>query len=153
MAPALLPPPSLPARDHSARDLALSPLHLELSRRRGAAGRARARHLLTTRTALGAEVRFHDDGCVGVALGRAIAGISTRLWCGSPASGCICGVPLITSEVLDMQVQSRRDTRAAQRLMRKRLKKHNRGRIRIRQSDDASASCSGSSRLDPPSAS
>ena len=57
------------------------------------------------------------------------------------------------SEVLDMQVQRRRDTRAAQRLMRKRLKKHNRGRIRIRQSDDASASCSGSSRLDPPSAS
>jgi transposase-like protein len=57
------------------------------------------------------------------------------------------------SEVLDMQVQSRRDTRAAQRLMRKRLKKHNRGRIRIRQSDDASANCSGSSRLDPPSAS
>jgi len=31
------------------------------------------------------------------------------------------------SEVLDMQVQRRRDTRAAQRLMRKRLKKHNRG--------------------------
>jgi len=36
------------------------------------------------------------DGCVGVALGRAIAGISTKWWCGSPASGCICGVPSIT---------------------------------------------------------
>src|ERR1700720_4111944 len=57
---ALLPPPSLPARDHSARDLALSPLHLELSRRRGAAGRARARHLLRNRTALGSEVRSRD---------------------------------------------------------------------------------------------
>ena len=33
------------------------------------------------------------------------------------------------------------------------LRKNNRRRIRIRQSDDASASCSGSSRLDPPSAS
>jgi putative transposase len=32
------------------------------------------------------------------------------------------------------------------------LRKNNRARIRIRQSDDASASCSGSSRLDPPSA-
>src|SRR5580704_8957279 len=57
---ALLPPPSLPARDHSTLDLALSPLHLELSRRRGAAGRARARHLLRNRTALGAEVRSRD---------------------------------------------------------------------------------------------
>src|SRR6202043_2712202 len=32
------------------------------------------------------------------------------------------------------------------------LRKNNGGRTRIRQSDDASASCSGSSRLDPPSA-
>jgi transposase-like protein len=91
-------------------------------------------------------------------------------------------------EVLDMQVQRRRDTRAAQPLMRscpkskgvppkllvtdklrsyaaafRRLRltcRHEQGlrknigrRIRIRQSDDASANCSGSSRLDPPSAS
>src|SRR2546430_11594294 len=28
--------------------------------------------------------------------GRAIAGTSTRWWCGSPASGCIRGVPSIT---------------------------------------------------------
>ena len=27
---------------------------------------------------------------------RAIAGTSTRWWFGSPASGCICGVPSIT---------------------------------------------------------
>src|SRR5437016_12804996 len=33
------------------------------------------------------------------------------------------------------------------------LRKKNRRRIRLRQCDDASASCSGSSRLDPPSAS
>jgi len=35
--PALLAPPSLPARDHPARDLALSPLHPELPRCRGTA--------------------------------------------------------------------------------------------------------------------
>src|ERR1700731_3549594 len=58
--PALLPPPSLPARDHPARDLALSPLHPELPRCRGTAGRARARHLLRNGTALGAEVRSLD---------------------------------------------------------------------------------------------
>ena len=48
--PALLPPPSLPARDHPARDLALSPLHLELPRCRGTAGRTRARHFPTKRS-------------------------------------------------------------------------------------------------------
>src|SRR5437868_15129849 len=36
--PAQLSPPSVPARDHPARDLALSPLHPELPRCRGAAG-------------------------------------------------------------------------------------------------------------------
>src|SRR6266481_9938647 len=36
---ALLSPTSLPAADHPARDLALSPVHPELPRRRGAAGR------------------------------------------------------------------------------------------------------------------
>jgi transposase len=38
---ALLPPTSLPAADHPARDLALSPVHPELPRRGGATGRAR----------------------------------------------------------------------------------------------------------------
>jgi hypothetical protein len=57
---ALLPPPSLPARDHPARDLALSPLHPELSRCRGAAGQPRARHLLRNGAALGSEVRSRD---------------------------------------------------------------------------------------------
>ena len=35
-------------------------------------------------------------GCASVALGQAIVGISTRWWCGSPASGCISGVPSTT---------------------------------------------------------
>src|ERR1700752_2394909 len=56
----LLPPPSLPARDHPARDLALSPLHPELQRCRGTAGRPRARHFLRNGAALGAEVRSRD---------------------------------------------------------------------------------------------
>src|SRR5260370_27196737 len=57
---ALLPPPSLPARDHPARDLAPSPLNPELPRCRGAAGRTRARHLLRNGAALRAEVRSRD---------------------------------------------------------------------------------------------
>src|SRR5205809_3947297 len=58
--PAQLSPPSVPGRDHPARDLALYPVHPELPRCRGAAGRARARHLLRNGTALGAEVRSLD---------------------------------------------------------------------------------------------
>jgi hypothetical protein len=41
-----VPPSSLPARDHPACDLAVSSLHPELPRCRGAAGRAQARRLL-----------------------------------------------------------------------------------------------------------
>jgi hypothetical protein len=40
--------------------------------------------------------RRSRDGYAGVVHGRAIAGTSTRWWCGSPASGCICGVPSTT---------------------------------------------------------
>jgi len=40
---AQLPPPSLSARAHSTRDLAVSPLHPELSRHRGTPGRAGSR--------------------------------------------------------------------------------------------------------------
>src|SRR5438105_12587376 len=58
--PAQLSPPSVPARDHPARGLALSPVHSELPRCRGTAGRARARHLLRNGAALGAEVRSRD---------------------------------------------------------------------------------------------
>jgi hypothetical protein len=39
--------------------------------------------------------RSHD-GCASVVLHRAIAGIWTRWWCASLASGCICGVQSIT---------------------------------------------------------
>ena len=44
-------------RDHAARDLAVPPLHPELPRCRGTAGRARARHLLRERAQLSAEIR------------------------------------------------------------------------------------------------
>src|ERR1700739_1532965 len=57
---ALLPPPSLPARDHPTRDLAVSPLHPELSRRRGTPGRTRARHLVRNGAALGTKIRPRD---------------------------------------------------------------------------------------------
>ena len=33
------------------------------------------------------------DGCASAVQSRAIVGTSARWWCGSPASGCICGVP------------------------------------------------------------
>jgi transposase-like protein len=72
---------------------------------------------------VGAALGRSHDGCVGVALGRAIAGIDEMvvriagermyLWRAVDHEG----------EVLDMLVQSRRDTRAALRLMRKLLKK------------------------------
>jgi transposase-like protein len=57
------------------------------------------------------------------------------------------------SEVLDMQVQRRRDTRAAQRLMRKRLKKHNRGENSHQAVRRRERKLQRFSRLDPPSAS
>src|SRR5215472_15056117 len=50
---AVLPPSSLPARDHPARDLALSPLYPELPRCRGIAGRTRACHLIRDGAAMG----------------------------------------------------------------------------------------------------
>src|SRR6516165_6438627 len=46
----LLSPPPLSPGDHPACGLALSALHSELSRRRGTASRARARHLLRNRS-------------------------------------------------------------------------------------------------------
>ena len=42
----LVRPPPVPARDHPARDLALSPVHTELPGRRGTAGRTRRRCVL-----------------------------------------------------------------------------------------------------------
>src|SRR5467141_1899987 len=40
--------------------------------------------------------RCSRDGYGDAVHGRAIAGTSTRWWCGSPASKCICGVLSIT---------------------------------------------------------
>src|SRR5437762_10670220 len=72
-APVQLSPSPLSARDHPARNLAVSPLHLELSRCRGIAGRTRARHLLRNGAAMGGEVRSIDrataaplSGCRGL---------------------------------------------------------------------------------------
>ena len=61
--------------------------------------------------------------CGKAAHPRARDGTSTRWSSGSPGSGCTCGAPSTTREVLDMLVQRRRDTQAALRLMRKLLKK------------------------------
>src|SRR5438034_10428411 len=55
--PALLSPPPLPAADHPAGDLVVSPLHPQLSRCGGAPCRTRARYLLRNGAALGVEVR------------------------------------------------------------------------------------------------
>jgi len=184
---ALLPPPWLPARDHPARDLPLSPVHSELSRCRGAAGRTGTRHLLRNGAALGAEVRSHDCATAASASSSAerslaprrdgvrIAGERLYLWRAVDHEG----------EVLDMLVQRRRDSRAALRLMRKLLKKQGlapkllvtdklrsyaaafrrlrltclheqglpRGKLTSDRATTRAQSCSGSSRLDLPSAS
>jgi putative transposase len=117
---ALLPPPSLPARNHPTRDLALSPLHPELPRsERGLDisyetvrrwvlkfGPAIARRLRQRRPR--PSNRWHLDEMV-----VRIAGERTYLSRAVDYEG----------EVLDMLVQRRRDSRAALRLMRKLLKK------------------------------
>jgi len=91
-APAQLSPPSVPARDHPARDLALSPLHPELPRCRRTAGRARARHLLRNGAALGAEVRSRDRATAAPASpsGKRVAEVNNRRRYGSrhPGGGC-----------------------------------------------------------------
>src|SRR6516162_10863591 len=53
---------------------------------------------------------------------RAIDGTWTRWLFGSPASGCTCGVPS-TTKARSSTCWSRRDSRAALRLMRKLLRK------------------------------
>ena len=52
-----VPPPSLPARDHRPRRVALRPLPAQPANGRGDAARARDRRLLRDRSALGREVR------------------------------------------------------------------------------------------------
>src|SRR5271170_6076391 len=53
----LVRPPPIPAYDHPARRLALSPLHAQLSRRRGSTRGARSGCLLRDGAAMGLEVR------------------------------------------------------------------------------------------------
>jgi transposase-like protein len=108
---ALLPATSLPGADHPARNLALSPVHPELPRRRGAAGRAKfgpgfARRLRRSRPR--PSDLWHLDEMV-----VRIAGKRMYLWRAVDHEG----------EVLDTLVQRRRDKRAALRLMRKLLRK------------------------------
>src|SRR5215472_13957286 len=63
-------------------------------------------------------------GYASVVRGRAIAGISTRWWCGSPASGCICGGPPTTrARSLTCWFSADATPGGALRLMRKLLKK------------------------------
>src|SRR5450631_4232234 len=52
----------VPARDHSTGDLALSPVHAELSRRRGFAGGTRDRSLLRDSPPLGEPLWTDDRG-------------------------------------------------------------------------------------------
>jgi len=89
-------PASLATDRHPARRLAVPSFHPELSRCGGAACQAWARYLIRERSQLGAQIRTDDRSdlrrCVP---DRAIDGISTRLWSGSPANICTCGAQWI----------------------------------------------------------
>src|SRR6516162_679453 len=76
--PTLLLPPPLPARDHPARDLAVSSLHPELPRCRGPVGRARARYLLRNGAALGAEIWSRDRAALAPASPSAERSLASR---------------------------------------------------------------------------
>src|SRR5215813_10798613 len=98
-----LPPSSLSARDHPARNLAVSPLHPELPRCRGIAGRTRARHLLRNGTALGAEVRSRDRTTAASASTPAERSLAVGRDGGADRRRA--DVSLAEGEVLDMLVQ------------------------------------------------
>src|SRR6202008_1865921 len=121
----LLPPPSLPARDHPARDLALSPLHPELPRCRGTAGRTRARHLVRNGAAMGAEVRSGERATAAPRSSSAERSLAFGRDGGAHRRRAAVSVRAVDDEgeVLDMLVQRRRDSWSALRLMRKLLKK------------------------------
>ena len=173
---ALLPPSSLPARNHPARDLAhvrltLSYRDVELLAERGLdiSYETVRRWVLKFSPAIAGRLRRRrprpsDRWHLNEMVVR-IAGERMYLWRAIDHDG----------EVLEMLVQRRRDTRAALRLMRKLLKKQGLApkllltdKLRsyasgvrrlsltcphVSQSADATASSSGSSRLDLPSAS
>ena len=121
----LICPPPVPACDHPARRLALCPFHAQLSRRRRSARGARSGCLLETvrRWVLKfgplfarelrhrrprPTARWHLDE-----MAVTIAGRKFWLWRAVDDEG----------EVLDLLVQRRRDKAAAEKLMRKLLKK------------------------------
>src|SRR5829696_1077669 len=73
---ALLSWPPLSGADHPARNLAVSALHIELPRRRGASGRTGSRPFLRNDPALGAEVRpgaRTETAATPAAAGRSLA--------------------------------------------------------------------------------
>ena len=82
---ALLPPSSLPARANPTRHLAVSPLHPELSRRRGTAGRTRVRYLLRNGAALGAEIRTGDRATATPVSSAAEQSLASRRECAANA--------------------------------------------------------------------
>src|SRR5215472_1648502 len=75
---ALLPPSSLPARANPTRHLAVSLLHPELPRCRGAAGRTRVGYLLRNGAALGAEIRTGDRATATPASSAAEQSLASR---------------------------------------------------------------------------
>src|SRR5215210_5581069 len=120
-----LRPSSVPARGDPTRGLSLPALHAELPRCRGALGRTWDRDLVRNCPALGCEVRPRlrpqpppatAKADRHVALERDGVSIQgRRMYLGRAVDS--------EGEVLDLQVQPKRDTAAALRLMRKLLKK------------------------------
>ena len=117
-------PPSVSARDHPARRLALSPFHAQLSRRRRSACGTQSGYLLRNGAAMGIEVRAivrprtlpapaANDAMASRRDGRDDCGPAVWLWRAVDDEG----------EVLDLLVQRRRDKAAAVKLMGKLLKK------------------------------
>src|SRR5208337_95629 len=117
---------SFPARDHSASDLALPPVHPQPAWRRGFVGGARSGGVLRDRSALGEPFRTDDRGRPTKASPEAsydwhldeglseVDGRMVYLWRAVDAEG----------EVLDVLIQSKRNKHAALKLMRKLLKKY-----------------------------
>ena len=117
-------PPSVSARDHPARRLALCAFHAQLSRRRRSACGTRSGYLLRNGAAMGIEVRAivrprtlpapaANDAMASRRDGRDDCGPAVWLWRAVDDEG----------EVLDPLVQRRRDKAAAVKLMGKLLKK------------------------------
>src|SRR5207248_5085752 len=124
---ALIPPPPLSEHRHPSGRLALFPLRSELPRRRGYAGRAWHRCILSYETVRRWALKFGGIIARRLRRGRprpdrrwhldevfvSINGRQLYVWRAVDSEG----------EVLDILVQARRDRKAALKLMRKLLKK------------------------------